>query len=662
MNINKTTVLNILILVLIAIVSYLFDYSKYIILVAILTMLLLKYKKTQKLGLLLLFVEGTFLFSYWMHIPYIQVIVAILIILTINKLIQDSLLKQQQVDLVKEKLNVAKRNVVDTSEYAIVVTDEDFSILWANDQAYEEFPDLLQTQNFTEHKQVKDGELYSYDNNIYDVHVEDGIYYLKNITTSYRQSKTMISRQTVMGYLQIDNYDYFKSQLDSVEFFEMIKVVKSNIVNWCNTNRIYYQEVEEDRMQLLLPLEYIKAQDEVKYQDIKDIVDEIRKSEYEITFSLGIAYEFENVVEIGNKAKEAVELAISRGGSQIVVFEGAKRKYYGGRVNALKNSSKIRARFVFNTISSVIEEKDVIYLITHVNPDYDAIASILLMKKLIEEQVDMSEKEFKIIFDKNIKSEYLEMIEEILGDDIKTDAVVDQTKDNLLIVLDTNSKDIISHIKFYEEINDCIVVDHHQTPERYLDLTLFSWVEPNASSTTELVCEMFGASNTVLKDKKIAKFGLLGILTDTNSFRYRADQYALGAASFLVSAGVSINEAMSELQLETEDYLLKREIIDKTVFDNKFAICEVDYVVDDILLSIVGNELVDIKDVDCAIVIAKSKIKGKYVVKLRSTPNINSKRLIEDFGGGGHARQAAGILDSTNREGLLQAIKKWEDR
>lgn len=129
MNINKTTVLNILILVLIAIVSYLFDYSKYIILVAILTMLLLKYKKTQKLGLLLLFVEGTFLFSYWMHIPYIQVIVAILIILTINKLIQDSLLKQQQVDLVKEKLNVAKRNVVDTSEYAIVVTDEDFSIL-----------------------------------------------------------------------------------------------------------------------------------------------------------------------------------------------------------------------------------------------------------------------------------------------------------------------------------------------------------------------------------------------------------------------------------------------------------------------------------------------------------------------------------------------------
>lgn len=649
------------IIAIIAIVTYKLDITTYIVLLSILTFVMLETKLLRQLGIVLGFIELSFLVGYMLKVSYLELLLAILIILIVNKLIQDSLLKQQQDEFVKTKLNIAKRNIIDNSDNIIVFIDEDYSVLWANEQAYNEFPSLLQSQNFEEHSKMKDGEVYLYNNNFYDVHIDDGAYYIKNITKNYRESKTMMARQTVMGYLQIDNYDYFKSQMESLEFFEMTKIIKTQIINWCDDNNIYYQEIDEDRVQLLLPLAYIKAQEETRYADVNEIVKEIRKSDYEITLSLGIAYEFDDVVSIGNKAREAIELAISRGGAQIVVFEGAKKRYFGGRVNALKNSSKIRARFVFNTISSIIDEKDVIYLATHKNPDYDALGAILLMKKLIEEQIDISEKEFRVVIDRNINPEYLEMIQPILGESLMTDAVVDKTKNNLLLVLDTNSQDILSHIKLYDEINDCIVVDHHQTPERYLDVTLFSWIEPNASSTTELVCEMFGATNTVLKDKEIAKMGLLGIITDTNSFRYRADQYALSATSFLVSTGVSINEAMDKLQLKTEEYQLKREIISHTIFKKKFAICEVNYNVDDILLSIVGNELVDIQDVDCAIVIAKSKNEGKYIVKLRSTPRINSKRIIEDFGGGGHARQAAGVLDSTDRDGLLQAIEKWED-
>lgn len=650
-----------LIIAIIAIVTYKLDITTYIVLISILTFIMLETKKLHQFGVVLAFVELTLLVGYMLKIPYLQMLVAVVLILIVNKLIQDSLLKQQQDEFVKNKLNIAKRNIIDSSEYIIVFVDEDYSVLWANEKAYEEFPNLLQTQNFSAHSKMKDGEVYFYNNRSYDIHIEDGAYYIKNITRSYRESKLMIQRQTVMGYLQIDNYDYFKSQMDALGFFEMVKTIKSNIVNWCNENKIYYQEIDEDRMQLLLPLNYINSQEEKRYRDIAEIVRKIRESDYEITLSLGIAYEFENVITIGNKAKEAIELAISRGGAQIVVFEGAKKRYFGGRVNALKNSSKIRARFVFNTISSIVEEKEVIYLVTHRNPDYDSLGSTLLLKKLIEEQIDVSKKEFRVVIDRNINPEYLTMIQPLLGEQLMYDAVVDKTKSNLLLVLDTNSRDIISHIKLYEEINDCIVVDHHQTPERYLDVSLFSWIEPNASSTTELVCEMFASTNTVLKDKEIAKLGLLGILTDTNSFRYRADQYALGATSFLVSAGVTINEAMDRLQLRTSEYLLKREIISHTVFEKKFAICQVDYNVDDVLLSIVGNELVDIRDVDCAIVIAKSKIEGKYIVKLRSTPRINSKLMIEEFGGGGHARQAAGVLSKSACDGLLQAIEKWEE-
>ncbi len=658
---HKKIIITLVSIVLITIVTLDLDYTLYIVFISTIIFIMLEIKKLHKLGVALLFVLITLLMGYVLHIPYLQFLIAIILILSVNKFIQDSLLKQKQDEYVKNKLSIAKRSIIDSNNYSILIIDEDDSVLWANEKAYEEFPSLLQEQSFPKQYKIKNGETFIYDNNVYDVHIEDDIFYLKNITKLHRDKKAMVSKQTVMGYMQIDNYDYFKSQMDSVSFFEMVKIIKTNIVNWCEENNIYYQEIEEDRVQLLLPITYIENQEKVKYEDIGNIVNEIRKSDYEITLSIGIAYEFDDVVTIGNKAKEAIELAISRGGAQIVVFEGAKKRYYGGRVNALKNSSKIRARFVFNTISSIAEEKEVIYFITHKNPDYDSLGSLLLLKKLIEDQMDVSQKELRVVLDKNINQEYMEMIGPILGSELMTDAVVDKTKKNLLLVLDTNSKNILSHIKLYDEITDCIVVDHHQTPEQYLDVSLFSWIEPNASSTTELVCEMFSALNVVLKDKAIAKIGLLGILTDTNSFRYRTDQYALSATSFLVGAGVSINEAMSELQLKTEDYQLKQQIMTNTKFDKKFAICQVNFTVDDVLLSIIGNELVDIQDVDCAIVIAKSKVEGKYVVKLRSTPKINSKRLIEGFGGGGHGRQAAGILDSEELEGLLNEIEKWEN-
>lgn len=658
---HRRIIIGCFVIALVAIVTYESNYTSYAVAYALVSFIFIEIKSLHKIGVNMAFIGLVFLAGYKLDIHYMLVLLGIAVILVINKLIQDSLLKQEQDEFIKKKMNIAKRNIIDTSDYIIIFVDEDYTVLWANEKAYEEFPALLNTQDFSTHAAAKDGEAYSYNNNVYDVHIDDGAYYLKNITKSFRNNRTMIARQTVMGYLQIDNYDYFKSQMDSSSFFEMSKIIKSHLINWCDENHIYYEEIDEDRMQLLLPLSYVKKQEENRYPDIAKLVEGIRESDYEITVSLGIAFEFSDVVTIGNKAKEALELAISRGGAQIVVFEGNKRKYYGGRVNALKNSSKIRARFVFNTISSIIEEKEVIYFLTHRNPDYDALGSMMLMKKLIEEQIDLKGKTLKFVVDKNIKPELLELVRDIVGEDLMTDAVVDKTKNNLLLVTDTQSKDIISHIKLYEEINDCIVVDHHQTPERYLDVTLFSWIEPNASSSTELICEMFAATNTELKDKKTARLGLLGIITDTNSFRFRADQYALSATSFLVGAGVSINDAMDQLQLRSDEFHLKQEIISNAKFKKKFAICEVDFVVDDILLSIVGNELVDIRDIDCAIVIAKSNIEGKYIVKLRSTPRINSKRIIEPFGGGGHARQAAGVIDGHNLEGLLNTIEKWEE-
>lgn len=584
----------------------------------------------------------------------VEVLFSALIIVLINYYVSKFLLKQRQERAVEESLVVAKKSLVSNETLIIIMTDENKNVIWANDVAYGEFPSLLKKQVFDLFDGQKLDETIFYNNKYYECNHEDGLYMITDITKTQREIRNYKNKQTVIGIVQIDNYVYLESQLSSEAFLKLESFTNMKLIKWFNDDGIYYQAIDDDKFQINIPYSALEKQIESRFSEIGKIVDEAKSLEYEVTISVGIAYNYDSIYEIGQKAREALELARSRGGAQVVVFNDDKRRYFGGRISSAKNFTKIRARFVYNTIYNNVREKEVLYIMSHRNPDYDAVASMLMIRDLFKENIEV-----KILVDAKIDHELKEKILEVAAGDIYFDTVIDKTKKNLLIVVDTQSTDIISHPNFYESIDDVIVIDHHQTPENYINVTLFSWIEPNASSSVEMIGNMMTSVSRTINDKKIVKLALLGVITDTNMFTYRTDQSTLEFCGFLTANGVKLSEAIEESYMNEHDFFEKQRIISSVQIQNSFAIINTDESLDDIIMSICVNEILKIKGVIASIIISKRR-SDLYAVKVRSTTNFNSKLFLEEFGGGGHARQAAGILSPQKVEAMLEKIKKMK--
>ncbi len=606
----------------------------------------------------LIIVVIIFVVNSFTSISVIVLLLAFLIILLINMIISNLVKKENQDKFIKEEMLIAKKDLTQTDAFSIVVTSPDSDdVIWANEHAYDEFPELLNKPNFSEHASMQEKEFYYFNNKVYDVKISDNIYFIRNITEMERRNKILVERQIIIGILQIDNYNYLKSQIKNSDFLEFEREIQISLIRWFKDKKIHYQKIDQDKYQIMLSQNYLDEQEKSRFLDIGVIVEQLREKNFDSSLSLGISLNYNNVLEIGDKAQEAVELANSRGGAQIVVFDNGKRRLYGGKVSGLKSNAKIRARFVYSTIIKNVQKTNVVYLMTHKNSDYDAITSMLLIKDLIINKVENIT--VKIMVDQNTNPQLIAKMMEI-DENINFSTVVDKTMDNLLIIVDTQSKTFTSHPKLVDEIEEIIVIDHHQTPKEYIGYSLFSWIEPNISSTVELIVEMYMSLNNKINNKKLIKLALMSIITDTGNLNFRTDQYTLHVISYLVSSGVDLLDALEELQLPLDDYKKKQDVLRFVNFNNSFAILEIHQDIDSVLLSIIANELIEIKDIKGSIVINYRESSNDYDVKIRSTNEINSKKLIEEFGGGGHARQGAGILDETNKDLLLNKIKKWE--
>ncbi len=591
-------------------------------------------------------------------LPNIDVVIVLLVVLIIQVLnyITTMLIQKQEYEkFIEKKILIAKRNMIETNNTVILIT-RDNDVIWANENAYDEFVFLQRDQSLDFiNDNVEDGML-EYANKYYRVIEQEDIYYLTNVTQQEREHKKLTNLQVIIGLIQIDNHAYLEQTMDRSEFLEMDTKIKLLLIDWFKLENIYYQQIGDDRFQINIPYLVLQKNIEEKFPQINKIIEELKESEFDVSLSMGIAYNYNNNLTIGQMANEALELANSRGGAQTVIFNNNKKLYFGGKISNSNRNIGIRSRFVYNTIEINAQNADVIYLMSHNNADYDALSSMVMVANLL---VDL-QKDIKIMLDKKSKKIILNMAKDIIDEDmLYYDTVVDKTKKNLLIVVDTQAKEILSHPKVYEEVNDCIVIDHHQTPENYIDSALFSWVEPIASSTTELISNMYLRANKKLNNKSFALLGLLAIITDTNNLKFRIASGTIDAIGFLIGEKATILEATELLEISKEEYLLKKKLLQDIDLNKNYAILEMEHEINDDLHAMIANEIIEIKEMFLVIVISKIAT-DKYKVKIRSNGKVNSKMFIEEFGGGGHSRQAAGIFSKEKISLMKEKIDKLQ--
>lgn len=577
----------------------------------------------------------------------------VLIIQVLNYVTVMIMQRQKYERFIEEKILIAKKNMIETNETFILIAQGE-KLVWANARAYDEFPFLLRNQTIERITDNVHNGVVEIDNKFYSVKEEEEIYYLLNVTNQEREIKKLVDLQLIVGIVQIDNHVYLGQTMDRSDFLEMDTKIKLQLIEWFKSEKMYYQEIGDDKFQINIPYTTLQNCIEEKFIQITNIIDPLKEENFDVSLSMGIAYNYATNLEIGQMANEALELANSRGGAQTVIFNNGKRTYFGGKISNSKSNIHIRSRFVYNTIENNTKNADIIYLVAHQNADYDALSSMILVANLLKEYG----KEIKVMVDKNSKRIILENAKKLVADEMLfTDTVVDMTKNNLLIVVDTQSPEYISHPKLYDEIGECIVIDHHQTPEKYMNQTLFTWVEPTASSTTELILSMYLSTNNKINNKDVAMLAMLAIITDTNNLKFRIASSTIDAIGFLINEKATLIEAMEQLEISKDDYLYKKQILQEVEMFEDYSLLEIDYEIEDDLHAIIANELIEVKEMYLVAVICKVTT-DKYKLKMRTNGKLNAKGFLEEFGGGGHARQAAGVFGYDTIQAIKEKINK----
>ena len=211
-----------------------------------------------------------------------------------------------------------------------------------------------------------------------------------------------------------------------------------------------------------------------------------------------------------------------------------------------------------------------------------------------------------------------------------------------------------------EKVKRLSVIDHHRAGDDGYQELLSYYVESSASSTVELVSEMFMFYNDNIEVTPLeASIMLAGIVVDTNNFTFRSGTRTFEAASTLKSMGADmvyvrklLREPMS-VEQELAQALMRSEIIGK-----RFAIVcleESSIVADRTTLAKISDKLLGIDGVDTSFTIGYVS-EGVVGISARSLDSVNVQVIMEELGGGGHFNSAATQIANTSIEAAKQQI------
>lgn len=287
-------------------------------------------------------------------------------------------------------------------------------------------------------------------------------------------------------------------------------------------------------------------------------------------------------------------------------------------------------------------------IITHINPDGDAIGSsvalLLSLCKLGAKGliiVDSEIPHFLKFLDRNDKVEQFNIH--------KHSKFLSEC--DTIFCIDFNEPKRMRTIwnAFNQSRATKILIDHHLEPQNFCNICI---VDTDASSTGELIWRIIKKANIEL-DKNIADALYVAIMTDTGSFRFeRTTSEIHRIIAELIDYGANPTELYEKIYNQNSFNIVKLLGMGlsslELYYDDKLSVMTITdemfkktNTTDDDIEGFVEKTLM-IKGVQVGILITEVAIKGEIRISIRSKGNINVRDFAYRFGGGGHFN-AAGV-------------------
>ena len=547
-------------------------------------------------------------------------------------------------------------------EIGLVVTDERDIVLWDNNLLKERQVNLLDMNILDWRPELRELKSAPADMNVkievngrtYSVkYLSDARLYIFKDVSEY-ESIFAYSRvhATVVGVIMIDNFTEIVGKTED-ENNDLVTTIRQEILNYCRErgvllrrfrndsyfavcNHASLQKMEEDGFSLLTKVRLLG-----KGQNIAP------------TLSIGFAHDFPDVVKLNEMASSAIDMAMSRGGDQAVVSRyGDDIKFYGGKTAALENSSAVKFRTNADAIINIIKDSSEVIVMGHNDMDMDALGACIGVLAICEHmKVPCHIVYDKARTEKKTRGAFLSTFDKDERDRIAISPreAEDHVSSSsaLLAVVDVSVPNNVMAPRLLDKANKTIVIDHHLRGESYLDKPVFEYIDPSASSASEILSEFihYASRNPRIEvSSTYATTMLAGIFLDTNFFKSNTvGVRTFEAAEVLREFGADPRRADDFLKDEYEEYLLVNRIAStmKTPYRGVvYAVCDETDIIDRATLAKAANTLMQLKDTNAAFVIGKVADR-EWRISARSDQTINVMLLCEKMGGGGHFSMAA---------------------
>ena len=482
---------------------------------------------------------------------------------------------------------------------------------------------------------------------------------LKNYRTSYNESRPVVL------FVSLDGIEESLREFRESQQAEILGGVETIIENWFAKYNCISRKVNHGRIIALCETKSLDAMKEDKFS----ILSLVRSYTYNdkvmgITLSIG-AGSGENFFECENTARQALDMAMGRGGDQVAIkLNKNDFEFFGGVAKGVQKRTKVRTRIVASAIGEIIKSSSNVLIMGHRFADLDSLGSAVGVA-MISNALD---KDARIVMSSKTTlamplAKHLENagMSELIIEPQDVDDYL--KKSTLLIIVDTHRKSFLEYPELFDLTNKVVVIDHHRKTVDHINKAVIFYHEPNASSASEMVTELIEYIPVDVKIPQVCAEALMsGITLDTKNFVMKTGVRTFEAAAYLRSLGadtVAVKQLFSNSMKTQKD---KSEVVKNAAMYNNCAIGVVDFESDDvrIVASQAADELLNIDDVDASFVVFKTD--NVMNISARSYGELNVQLVMEELGGGGHQTMAAAQLNDETFESTLKCLKQAIDK
>ncbi|MBR6695099.1 MAG: DHH family phosphoesterase [Oscillospiraceae bacterium] len=582
---------------------------------------------------------------------------------------------------VDEQINNTERETIYNFPAPTIIVDENGKIVWFNKRFMEYIyesgdPFGVNIQSVIpeldlEKAAMRNGTIIECKEKYYRVcasvnkkdDIELRMLYFEDVTEYVLLEEEFKNTRPAVMLVTLDNYEDLLQSIKESDKARILIQIEKLMESFIEENAGILRKTAADKFLIILEEQKISSVMENRFKILDNARQIVVDDKMTVTLSIGVG-RGGNLIESEDFAKQALDMALGRGGDQAAVKTENDYQFFGGVSKGIEKQTKVKTRMIAKGIMGLIEESTAVYIMGHRFGDLDSIGSAVGLAEAVR---NMGKAVSVVVnAEDNLAIPLIDRINE-MDENAETlfitpdEAVSEITPTSLLIIVDTHNQDIVESPELYRKAKQVVVIDHHRKMTNYIENAVIFHHEPYASSASEMVTELVQYFGDAGKLSQYSAEALLsGIMLDTKSFVMRTGVRTFEAAAYLRKMGADTVAVRSLFANSMESYHEKTKLVASAEVYERCAIATNETPIENIKVVApqAADELLGIAGVDAAFVIYMNN--GMACFSARSLGAMNVQIVMEKLGGGGHQTMAGAQIEgmslSEAKDALINAI------